>query len=167
MGRRGDRTVLVTSAVLGAITGVRSMAAPALLSHEMADTEDADEFGPLEQILTSDITARVMTVLAGGEALADKTADLPDRTSPAPLVGRALIGAFTAAAFAVQRRHNVVAPALVGGLSAIASTFGAFHARRYFRENHDVPDAMLGLIEDGLVLAASKLVVDAIEEEYY
>src|SRR5688500_10878471 len=101
MARRGNDSVLVTSAVLGAIAGLRSMSAPALLTHELADGGKAREFGPLERILTSERTAGVLALLAGGEMLADKTPYVPDRTNPVPLIGRAVIGSLTAAAFAV------------------------------------------------------------------
>lgn len=143
------------------------MAAPALLSHEMADTEDTGEFGPLENILTSDVTAYLLTLMASGEALADKTDFVPDRTSAVPLIGRAVIGSVVAAAFAIQRKQSAALPALIGAAAAVASTFGAFHARKFAREHYDVPDALLGLLEDGIILAASKAVVDTIEEEFY
>lgn len=140
------------------------MAAPALLSFEVAELGDADEFGPLERILSSEATPRILAVLAGGEMLADKTDFVPDRTSALPLVGRATIGAATAAAYAVQRRHPIGLPALVGAASAIASTFAVFHLRRLARERLNIPDPVLGFAEDAIVLAASKAVADAIEE---
>jgi uncharacterized membrane protein len=104
-----------------------------------------------------------MALLAGGEMLADKTDVLPNRTALTPLVGRAVLGSVAAAAFAVHRRHPVLVAAAVGAASAVASTFAAFHLRRIAREEYDVPDALLGLIEDGIVVTASKLVMDTID----
>ncbi|HUE95703.1 MAG TPA: DUF4126 family protein [Longimicrobiaceae bacterium] len=163
MARRGDDSVLLTAVALGTIAGIRSMAAPALLSYGVAESGDADEFGPLERILASDATPRILALLAGGEMLADKTDFVPDRTDPVPLIGRAVVGGVTAAAFAVQRRHPVLLPALVGGASAIASTFAFFHLRRLARDHWHVPDPVLGFAEDAIVLAASKAVVDSME----
>lgn len=67
---------------LGAVAGVRSMSAPALLSR-------AASRGSIEGIedtpfafLSSPRTARILTVLAVGEALADKLPFSPDRISP-------------------------------------------------------------------------------------
>lgn len=139
------------------------MAAPALLSYEIEEMGDADEFGPLERILASEATPRILALLAGGEMLADKTDYVPDRTNPVPLIGRAMMGSLTSAAFAVQRRHAVLVPALVGAASAIASTYAMFHLRKFAGEKLGVPDPLLGLAEDAVVLAASKLVADSME----
>ena len=165
MGGRRDHSVVLTAAALGAITGIRSLATPALLTHEMAETGDADEFGPLERVLTSNITPKVLAVLAGGEMLADKTDFVGDRTSALPLIGRAFIGSVAAAALAIQRRHPVLVPAMVGAASAVVSTYAIFHLRRLARDQYGVPDMLLGLAEDAIVLAASKAVVDTIEDE--
>ena len=154
----------MTAVAIGAITGIRSMAAPALLSFEVREMGDADEFGPLERILSSKATPRILAVLAGGEMLADKTDVVPDRTSAVPLLGRATIGAVTAAAYAVQRREPVGLPALVGAVSAIASTFAIFHLRRLASERYKIPDTLFGFAEDAIVLGASKLVANSIEE---
>lgn len=163
MGRRGNDSVILTAATLGAISGLRSMAAPALLAHEFAEGGDADEFGVFERVLTSEHTARLLAMFAGGEMVADKTAYIPNRTEPLPLIGRAVIGSLTAAAFAVRRQHTVLVPAAVGAASAIASTFAAFHVRRFVKERFHVPDRVLGLAEDALVMAASKTVMDVTE----
>lgn len=153
----------MTSAVLGAISGLRSMAAPALLTHEIADDGEAEEFGALERILTSDRTASLLALLAGGEMLADKTPYVPNRTDPAPLIGRAVIGSMSAAAFAVRRRHTPFLPAAIGAVSAIASTYAAFHTRRFVKERFHVPDKLIGLAEDALVVAAGKAVVESVD----
>lgn len=163
MARRRDDTVLLTSAALGAIAGMRSMAAPALLTHEFAEDGDAEEFGPLERVLTSERTSQLLTVLAGGEMLADKTPYVPDRTNPAPLIGRAVIGSLSAAAFAVRRRYPPLLPAAIGALSAVASTYAAFHARKFIKERFSIPDRVIGLAEDAIVMAASKAVMETVE----
>jgi uncharacterized membrane protein len=163
MDRRGDDKVILKAAALGAIAGMRSMAAPALLTHEFAEQGPDIGDGRFERLLSSDGVARVMALFAGGEMLADKSEFIPDRTSPLPLVGRAVIGSLTAAAFAVHRRHPVFVPAAVGAASAIASTFAAYHLRRYAREELNVPDKLLGLVEDAIVVAVSKSLADEID----
>jgi uncharacterized membrane protein len=112
--------VLLTAAGLGAITGVRSMAAPALLAHELSTGGGLAGAGTrIGRFLGSSSASRLLAVLAGGEMLADKTFFVPDRTSPGPLIGRAVIGSLTAAAYAANRRHPVLIPAAVGAASAI------------------------------------------------
>jgi uncharacterized membrane protein len=163
MARRRDNTVLLTSAALGAIAGLRSMAAPALLTHEIAEDGDAEEFGPFERILTSERTSQLLAAMAGGEMIADKTPYVPDRTNPAPLIGRAVIGSMTAAAFAMRRHYPPFLPAAIGAISAVASTFAAFHTRRYITQEFRVPDRLIGLAEDAIVMAASKAIADTVE----
>ncbi|MEX2570088.1 MAG: DUF4126 family protein [Gemmatimonadota bacterium] len=163
MGRRRDDHILLTSAALGAVAGMRSMAAPALLSHEMAEHPLHDVESRLEHLLSSERVAQLLSLFAGGEMLADKAPFVPDRTSSVPLLGRALMGSLTAAAFAVHRRHPVFMPAVVGAASAIASTYGAYHLRRLSHEHLNVPDRLLGLIEDAVVVAMSKAIMESME----
>jgi uncharacterized membrane protein len=153
--------ILLTAAALGAITGVRSMAAPALLSHELAERGSFGDDTRLERFLTSQSTSRLLTLFAGGEMLADKVHFVPDRTAALPLLGRAMIGSLTAAAYAVNRRHPVLLPAAVGAAAAVASALAAFHLRRIAAEQLRVPDRLLGMMEDGLVVAASRGIASA------
>jgi len=156
MGRRGrNDTVLMTAAALGAVAGLRSMSAPALLSHEMAEEDDRPA-NSIERLLSSDVTARVLALMAGGEMLADKTAMVGNRTSPIPLIGRALMGSLTAAAFAANRRNAILLPAAVGAVAAVAATYAAYHIRRIASERLDIPDRLVGLVEDAIVVGASR-----------
>ncbi len=142
------------------------MAAPALLTHELSDGASGRPANRLEQLLTSEGVARLLALFAGGEMLADKAPFMPNRTDPAPLVGRAVLGSLTAAAYAAHRRRPVALPAAIGGVAAVASTYGAFHLRRWAGEHLDVPDRVLGLIEDAVVVAASRAVGGEIEEDW-
>lgn len=139
------------------------MAAPALLTHALAEHGADLDDGRIERLLSSEGVARVMAFFAGGEMLADKAPFVPDRTSAVPLIGRAVMGSLTAAAFAVHRRTPVLVPAAVGAASAIASTFIAYHARRYASDHLEVPDQLLGLIEDAIVLGISQTISEGLE----
>ena len=91
------RTTLALSAGLGLIAGMRSMAAPALLSRHLAG-RSARGRGAAMRLLASRRTASVLTVLAAGEMVADKTPAIPDRTDPPALLGRIVMGALSGAA---------------------------------------------------------------------
>jgi uncharacterized membrane protein len=164
MARSENETILMTAAALGAISGMRSMAAPALLTHELAERGSHLDGSTLGRLLSSESTSRVLSLFAGGEMLADKMSFVPDRTSALPLVGRAVIGSLTAAAYAVHRRRSVVLPAAIGAAAAIASTFAAFHIRRFAAERFHIPDRLLGMAEDAVVVAASKGVIAALDD---
>src|SRR5690606_37133749 len=151
------------SAALGAITGVRSMAAPALLAYELAEEGEPAPRVAAQRLLSSPIASRVLALLAGGEMAADKSPRTPDRTSPGPLIGRAVIGSLTAETYAASRRHQVLLPALVGAGAAVASAFAAFHVRTYVTERLKAPDKLIGMIEDALVVAASRWMAAGME----
>jgi uncharacterized membrane protein len=163
--RRGNDHVVLTAVALGTIAGLRSMAAPALLTHELSAHSRRKDRSTLEKLITSDGVARVMALLAGGEMLADKSPDMPNRTDAVPLAGRALLGSLSAAAFASHKKQSIALPAAVGAISAVASTFASFHLRRLASEHYKVPDQVFGLVEDAIVMAASKGVAQALEAQ--
>jgi uncharacterized membrane protein len=162
MARGGNDQIILNAAALGAISGLRSLAAPALLAHELAGRGRAD--GGLERLITSEAFARLLALVASGEMLADKAPFMPDRTSPLPLLGRALIGSLTAAAYASHRHHPVLLPAVAGAVAALASTRVAFQLRRDAGERFHVPDRLLGMIEDAIVVAASRALAARIRD---
>ena len=152
----GNDDLLLTAAAVGAISGLRSTAAPALLTYELAGDAVGPAASGLEAMLTSKGVARGLTFVAGLEMVADKAPFTPDRTDPGPLIGRALLGSLTAAALAAHRRQPVALPALVGAAAAVGSAFAAFHLRRYAGERLNVPDRLLGLVEDAVVIGAAR-----------
>jgi uncharacterized membrane protein len=108
---------------LGAVAGVRSMSAPALLSR-------AASRGNIEGIedtpfafLASSRAARILTVLAVGEALADKLPFSPDRISPPGLIGRMASGGLVGAALFAAAGHRATIGAGLGLLSAAAASY--------------------------------------------
>ncbi|MQA91952.1 MAG: DUF4126 domain-containing protein [Gemmatimonas sp.] len=163
MERRGNDQILLKAAAIGAVAGMRSMAAPALLARGLSEDGLGNDGGRVEKLLSSKGVTRVLSLFAGGEMLVDKAPFALNRTSPLPLVGRAVIGSLAAAALSAHRHVPVLFPAAVGATSAIASTFATYHARRLAVERFDVPDRLLGLIEDALVLGISRTLADEID----
>lgn len=155
------RTTLALSAGLGLIAGMRSMAAPALLSRHLAG-RSARGRGAAMRLLASRRTASVLTVLAAGEMVADKTPAIPDRTDPPALLGRIVMGALSGAAVATWRGGPAFGAALVGGVAAAASTHLAYQVRKAAGQATDVPDPLFGLAEDALVVAAGSRLAAAV-----
>ena len=92
-----------------------------------------------------------LTAFAVGEAIGDKTAIVPARTSPPSLVGRMLSGALSGRALAGP-------PGVVlGALGALAGMFGAYRARAALTELTGLPDPLLGVAEDAIAVAAATL----------
>jgi uncharacterized membrane protein len=160
MARRRDDKTLVTAAALGALSGIRSMAAPSLVARALADGRT-----PLPGRLASPTTARLLSLAAAGEMLADKSPWIPDRTSTLPLVGRAVLGSLSATALAYHRGHRpLLLHGAVGAAAALAATFAAFHVRRLAVAELKAPDRLVGLLEDAVVTAASRRMMQGLSE---
>ena len=91
-----------------------------------------------------------MAAAAVGEAIADKTPFIGNRTDVLPLAGRAAIGAVLGALVAAERDDDALQAALVGAATAVVAAHLAFYVR-----TRVIPGAAGGLIEDALVLAVA------------
>jgi len=142
---------------LGAVAGVRSMSAPALLSRAAS----RGYIGGIEDtrfaFLASPRTARILTVLAVGEAVADKLPFAPDRISAPGLIGRMASGGLVGAALfaAAERRASIGAG--LGLLSAAASSYPSYYLRVKTQEKLGAPNWAVGLVEDALAEGAGLL----------
>lgn len=122
----------VRSALLGATTGIRSTA------------------GPFAAHWTESKRLPVRSAMAlGGEMVADKLPFVPSRATPGGLVPR--IGAAIYAVKAGLRKPNVATYA-IAAVAAIVTAYAAAKAREAINENSDVPDFIVGLAEDALVI---------------
>jgi uncharacterized membrane protein len=135
---------------LGAVAGVRSMSAPALLSRSASrGTIEGIEGTPFA-FLASPRAARILTVLAVGEALADKLPFAPDRISLPGLVGRMASGGLVGAAlFAAARRRAAIGAGL-GLLASAAASYPSYYLRVKTQERLGLPNWAVGLVEDAL-----------------
>ncbi|WP_374950451.1 DUF4126 family protein [Mucilaginibacter sp.] len=142
------------AAGLGAIAGMRTFMAPAVITHMYSRHPSRYlEHTPLEFMQTI-TTSKVFKVLAAGELVGDKLPHAPNRTATPGLVGRAVSGIWAGATVYQAHGKKPVMGGLVGGLSAIASTFGCFFLRKSIARNTPVPDAVIGVIEDVLCISA-------------
>jgi uncharacterized membrane protein len=126
---------LMTAGALGAVSGSRSMLAPALIA----------------RALSSSPLARILAVCVGGEMAADKLPATPSRTGTLPLAGRVVSGAVVGASMAGHRHR--VAGALAGAAGAFAAAHALAAARR-FATARRIPNVVAGACEDALALGA-------------
>ena len=78
---------------IGFIAGMRALAAPALLSHKLVRTVPIKEPQKPSQYLAQPPVSLGLKVLAGGEMIADKLPNAPNRTSPPQFITRLASGA--------------------------------------------------------------------------
>ena len=143
--RRRAPTSWLRSAGLAALCGARTMWGPVFLS---THSRPLRRFRPL------------ILCLAAGELLIDKAPGIPDRTLPAPLIARAVMGSLVAVA---SRPRGGPAPALLaallGAAAAGASTAVAFQLRRLATRGlggSPLANLVSGAIEDGLAVAGGR-----------
>lgn len=147
---------------IGAITGIRSMAASAVVSLHLRHHRGGLHSGPA-RLLASNVAAGALTVAAAGEAAADKVPFVPPRTQPAPLLARSAIAAFVCAALAQSRGTSVASAGAIGAAAALVSTIGATNARRFISGKLHTPDFLVGLAEDAIVVKGCALLADALD----
>jgi uncharacterized membrane protein len=150
--------VFAGAALLGALAGVRSMAAPAAVAQLSRKGALAGLPGPLAFVAGSRFLTAA-SVLAVSELVADKLPFTPNRTAAGPLLGRALIGGASGAVICSAKRRSVLAGALIGATAAVGAAYGAYELRRQTVRRLRVPDMVVGLAEDALLGAAGAALV--------
>ncbi|GAC1521525.1 MAG: DUF4126 family protein [Vulcanimicrobiaceae bacterium] len=129
---------LIRAFVLGAAAGLRSMTAPAAT------------LGAAKSRWTG--PARIA---AAGELIVDKLPIAPSRLMPGPLVVRVVSGALCGRGAAKRRACGILAGSFVGGLGALAGSYGGYYARRALTRR-GVPDLPIALLEDALALGFAR-----------
>jgi uncharacterized membrane protein len=125
------------AALVGVVCGVRTFTGPAALA--------------VRGRVRRGRARAALVVAAAGEAVGDKTRLVPPRTSPPPLAGRIVSGALSGHVIAG------VPGAAAGALGAAGGAFGGQRARSGLGRLTGLPDAMLGVVEDGATVAAAAL----------
>ena len=148
---------LLRYAQLGAASGLRSMVGPSQLSRHLADLpEGRRPKGAASGLLARADVRELLQIATFGEMVADKLPAIPDRTSPGPLAGRALLGALSGGVMARGRDDSPVAGALLGALGAVAGAYAGYRIRRAFTRNGRVPDIAVAVIEDAVSLTLAR-----------
>jgi uncharacterized membrane protein len=153
--------LLLRVAGIGAVAGMRSVLAPALVSKWLADNGRSNALEPPFSLLKSKRTASVVSALSKGEIIFDKLPVTPPRISPGPLAARAVSGAVCGATICKVAHERVDVGALVGAGAAVSAAFLAYYLRQGLGRRLPVPDAVLGGIEDSAAYAIGHSVLDA------
>ena len=150
--RSNGKNTLLKAVGLGIIAGMRSMSAPALVSNHLAGGGPEALSGTPFEAMARPKAASLLKGLALGEMIADKLPVIPSRISAAPLIARAVSGAVCGGAICAAEGERVELGAVAGGLAAVAGAYGFYHLRRAIGEGSKVPDPLLGLAEDAMVI---------------
>ena len=148
-----DDSVL-RAAMLGGMSGLRSIAGVAAVSNGLAEHPERAS-GPLQRTLARPLVVRALTLAAVGECVADKLPMIPPRIDPIPLTGRVTLGALAALAGARRQRDSRLAAAVIGGATALGAAFLAYYLRRDLTR-HGTRDPVVAITEDLTVLEAAR-----------
>jgi uncharacterized membrane protein len=149
---------------MGVVSGMRSLSALAFISHRLSNDMRGKRMGRTASLLKSEHVSGALTALAAGEMAADKLPVIPPRTEAAPLFGRAAMGALAGAVVADVTRGARLPAALLGSVAAVVSTLAFYRIRKEAGESTGIPDGVLAMLEDALVLTLgsrlSQMLVD-------
>ena len=144
---------------LGAVSGLRSSAGPALLSRAAARGELDGLAGTWFEFLMRKRVATVLTLMALAEMAADKSGLAPDRIAWGPLAGRSASGAFVGAAIFAASGDPWAAGAALGALAAVAGSYAGYSFRVVPHRRFGIPDLILGLVEDAIAATVGTAVL--------
>ncbi|WP_278396769.1 DUF4126 family protein [Stutzerimonas kunmingensis] len=147
--------LLWAALAIGAVTGMRSMLAPTLVSRALSERDDLAGAGEAAQLLTSDTAQTFLPTLAASEMIGDKMPFAPDRTIVPSMMFRALSGGVSAAALAGVRREPVLVPALLGATAALVASKVGLSLRKPYQPRPLV-NAALGAAEECLALVIGR-----------
>jgi uncharacterized membrane protein len=147
------------AAGIGAVSGLRSMAGPAIISkaanHKLLDLRK----GPFAWF-GSDNASSSATLLAVAELIADKLPFRADRTDAPSLIFRAISGGVCG--YAVCGRGGAKKEkwmsAVVGASAALAASWAGFE----YRKRVKLPPLLAAVVEDAVAVGAGAAVVAAI-----
>jgi len=139
---------------MGMIAGMRSMAAPAIVSDYLAQRPWRGLIGLPFSLLSVRKISQVLKLFALGEMIGDKIPGVPHRISFPALLGRGLSGIVVGATVGAVRGNNRNISAIAGGLAAIAAAYGSYHLRIAASKHLQVPDPVIGAVEDALVIGS-------------
>ena len=146
------------SFLLGCVDGLRSLTAPAIVCW-------AARFGWLHfagtkfAFIAHRSTLTVFTLLAIVELVVDKLPNTPARTAPVGLIARIVLGGASGLALATGAGISVSLAGVIASIGAIAGAFGGYHIRRAVVLKTHLPDLVVAIAEDAIVIAGGLLIV--------
>ena len=141
------------SALVGVIAGMRTTSAPALVSQIRGRQTNAPSK-----------SRGLLKAMFAGELIADVLPFTPARTRPASLLARLASGATSAARLDADHNDRFRA-ALLGAAGALGATFLFYRLRKELARRYDIPDYLLALGEDAILIGLAVWLLKHSEEE--
>lgn len=162
--KTATRNATLQALGLGAIAGMRAVAAPALLSHYLTHDPAGALYNTPLRYLQRPLVATGLKLLAGAELVGDKLPATPNRIAPPQLAARVLSGALVGATVAGANKNPKAAGAALGMLGALAATYGFFYLRKKVGEKSGLSNVALGFLEDAIMASGGIALMESTTE---
>lgn len=149
---------LFLALVIGICVGLRSLTPPAAVSWAAA-LYWIDLGRTRLYFLGTKPAVAILTVLALAELAADKLPSSADRTAPAGLFARIVLGGLSGTCIAVSGAQRAWLGTIVGIVGAIAGCYGGYQARMRLVKALKIPDWAFAVLEDAVAIGGSLYVV--------
>jgi uncharacterized membrane protein len=150
--------VLFLAFLIGVVSGLRSLTAPAVVAWAAHRNWLNLHNTPLS-FMASTATVVIFTLLAVVELVADKLPFTPSRTKPPGLIARIVLGGLSGAGVSVSGAQSVVLGAVLGAAGGIAGAFGGYEVRTRLVKALKVPDFVIALLEDAVAIGGGLFIV--------
>jgi uncharacterized membrane protein len=150
--------VLFLAFLIGGVTGLRSMTAPAAVAWA-AHLQWLDLRNSPVALMGSRGALVIFTLAALLELVADKLPSTPARTAPPGLIARIVFGGLCGACLAAAGMASIALGAFAGAAGGVAGAFGGFEARTRLVRALKVPDAVIACLEDAVAIGAGLFIV--------
>jgi uncharacterized membrane protein len=144
--------------LIGVVTGLRSMSAPAVVAWA-AHRGLLNLHGTPLAFIGSTAAVVIFSLMAVAELVADKLPSTPSRLKPTGLIARILLGALSGACLAGAGAQSIMIGAVLGAAGGIAGAFAGYQVRRRLVQALKVPDLYIALLEDVVAIAGGILIV--------
>ncbi len=146
---KGERA-FTRAVILGAVSGLRAMLAPALYSYKLSmDSPHQDT------ILARPEATQVLQAAAVGELAADKMPFMPARTNRVALTGHVLMGGLVGYTAYQEEGEPAPAGAVVGAMAALGASILGYYIRKAAVKGAGVPDLAAAIVEDAVAVSAA------------
>lgn len=145
---------------LGAVAGLRASLAAAVTSHYLSNHPNPAISRSMFRFIQLPVTAVITKLVSAVEITGDKIPGAPDRIVPAQVLARVVSGAFVGATIFKANRQSIIQGAALGGISALAVTFGSFFLRKYIDELPYALDPVTGVVEDAIAIGSGLTLIN-------
>jgi uncharacterized membrane protein len=150
--------VLLLAFLIGVISGLRSLTAPAVVAWAAHKGWLNLQNTPLS-FMGSTAALIIFVLLALVELVTDQLPSTPSRLKPPGLIARIVLGGLSGAAVAVAGGQSLGLGAVLGAVGGVAGAFAGYHARTGLVRGLKVPDIVIALLEDAVAIGGGLFLV--------